>query len=58
MAEMAHITPAVTICEMLDDESGYALTKADAKLYAKKNGLVFIEGSEVMKRWEAEKKAC
>ena len=31
MADMAKITPAVTICEMLDDESGYALTKADAK---------------------------
>ena len=55
MTEMAKITPAVTICEMLDDESGYALTKADAKLYAKKHGLVFIEGAEVMKRWEAEK---
>jgi 3,4-dihydroxy 2-butanone 4-phosphate synthase len=57
MAEMAKITPAVTICEMLDDESGYALTKADAKLYAKQHGFVFIEGSEVMKRWEAEKKS-
>jgi 3,4-dihydroxy 2-butanone 4-phosphate synthase len=58
MAEMAKITPAITICEMLDDESGYALTKADAKIYAKQHGLVFIEGAEVMKRWEAEKKSC
>jgi 3,4-dihydroxy 2-butanone 4-phosphate synthase len=58
MAQMAKITPAVTICEMLDDESGYALTKTDAKIYAKQHGLVFIEGSEVMKRWEAEKKSC
>ena len=41
--------------EMLDDESGYALTKADAKLYAKKHGLVFIEGNDVLKRWEKEK---
>jgi 3,4-dihydroxy 2-butanone 4-phosphate synthase len=56
LAEMAGITPAVTVCEMLDDESGYALTKADAKVYAKKHGLVFVEGPEVMKRWEAEKK--
>jgi 3,4-dihydroxy 2-butanone 4-phosphate synthase len=41
---------------MLDDESGYALTKADAKIYAKQHGLVFVEGPEVMKRWEKEKK--
>jgi 3,4-dihydroxy 2-butanone 4-phosphate synthase len=52
MAEMAGITPAVTICEMLDDESGYALSKADAKLYARKMGLVFIEGDEILARWE------
>ncbi|MFA5212980.1 MAG: 3,4-dihydroxy-2-butanone-4-phosphate synthase, partial [Methanoregula sp.] len=55
MAEMAGITPAVTICEMLDDESGYALSKSDAKQYALRNGLVFVEGSEVMERWEQEK---
>ncbi len=51
MAEMAGITPAVTICEMLDDESGYALSKADAKLYAKTHGLEFVEGPEVLERW-------
>jgi 3,4-dihydroxy 2-butanone 4-phosphate synthase len=39
------------------DKSGYALTKADEKLYAKRHGLVFVEGPEVMKRWEAEKKS-
>jgi 3,4-dihydroxy 2-butanone 4-phosphate synthase len=53
MAEMAGITPSITICEMLDDESGYALSKADAKLYARKHGLVFVEGREVMERWQA-----
>jgi 3,4-dihydroxy 2-butanone 4-phosphate synthase len=42
---------------MLDDESGYALTKADAKIYAQQHGLVFVEGPEVMKRWEARKKS-
>ncbi len=56
MAQMAGITPSVTICEMLDDESGYALSKEDAKLYARKHKLVFIEGSEVLERWEKEKK--
>ncbi|MFZ1897146.1 3,4-dihydroxy-2-butanone-4-phosphate synthase [Methanoregula sp.] len=56
MAEMAGITPSVTICEMLDDESGYALSKADAKKYAKRHNLVFIEGNEVLERWGAAKK--
>ena len=55
MAEMAGVTPAITICEMLDDESGYALTKADARLYALKNGLEFVEGPEVMERWQDQK---
>ena len=55
MAEMAGITPAVTICEMLDDESGNALTKADAQKYAKKHGLEFVEGQEVLAAWEKGK---
>lgn len=55
MADMAGITPAVTICEMLDDENGYALSKAEAKKYAKKHGLEFVEGPEVLEQWEKEK---
>jgi 3,4-dihydroxy 2-butanone 4-phosphate synthase len=55
MAEMAGVTPAITICEMLDDESGYALTKADARLYAQTHGLEFVEGPEVMERWHEQK---
>jgi 3,4-dihydroxy 2-butanone 4-phosphate synthase len=53
MAEMAGITPAVTICEMLDDESGLALSKEDARKYARKHGLVFVEGSEVLEKWRS-----
>jgi len=55
MADMAGITPAVTICEMLDDESGYALSKTDAKAYGKKYGLEFVEGKDVLLQWEQEK---
>ncbi|MGA2104965.1 3,4-dihydroxy-2-butanone-4-phosphate synthase [Methanoregula sp.] len=55
LARMAGVTPSITICEMLDDESGYALPKSGAKAYAKKHGLVFVEGSEVLDRWEADK---
>ncbi len=55
LAKMAGVTPAITICEMLDDESGYALSKEDARLYARKHRLVFVEGPEVMERWEQER---
>jgi 3,4-dihydroxy 2-butanone 4-phosphate synthase len=52
MAEMSGIIPSITICEMLDDDSGYALSKEDAIRYAKRHDLAFIEGSEVLDRWE------
>ncbi len=50
---MAGITPAITVCEMLDDKSGLALSKDDAQRYARKHRLVFIEGNEVLERWES-----
>jgi len=55
LAGMAGITPAVTICEMLDDESGLALSKEDAANYAREHGLVFVEGQEVLDRWESRR---
>jgi 3,4-dihydroxy 2-butanone 4-phosphate synthase len=55
LAEMAGVTPAITICEMLDDESGLALSKENARRYAKKHGLVFIEGRDVVGRWKAHR---
>jgi 3,4-dihydroxy 2-butanone 4-phosphate synthase len=55
LAGMANITPAVTICEMLDDETGFALSKEGAMDYARKHGLVFIEGQEVLDRWDSRK---
>jgi len=55
LAEMAGVTPAVTICEMLDDETGFALSKADAEAYARKHGLVFVGGREVVEAWEARR---
>jgi 3,4-dihydroxy 2-butanone 4-phosphate synthase len=53
MAEMAGITPAIVVCEMLDNESGLALSKEDARAYGKKHGIVFVEGSDVVTAWEA-----
>jgi 3,4-dihydroxy 2-butanone 4-phosphate synthase len=53
LAGLAGITPAVTICEMLDDETGLALSKEDALRYARDHGLVFLEGREVMDTWNS-----
>ena len=47
LARAAQVTPAMVMCEMLDGETGKALTKADAMAYARKNGLAFVEGTEV-----------
>jgi 3,4-dihydroxy 2-butanone 4-phosphate synthase len=57
LAEMAGVTPAITICEMLDDDSGNALSKEDARLYARKHGLVFVEGPEVLDQWQKRREA-
>jgi 3,4-dihydroxy 2-butanone 4-phosphate synthase len=37
---------------MLDERSGLALSKDDARSYARNHDLVFIEGSEVVEYWE------
>ena len=45
---LAGINPAVAICEMLDGNTGRALSKEDAKEYASKNRFVFVEGYEIV----------
>lgn len=54
LASMAEIPPVVTICEMLDDETGFALSKEDAKRYAEEHGLAFVGGQDVLDRWESQ----
>ena len=56
LALMAGVTPASAICEMLDDDTGLALDKEKAKVYGKRHGLVFVEGSEVTAEWERREK--
>ncbi|AFC98947.1 3,4-dihydroxy-2-butanone 4-phosphate synthase [Methanocella conradii HZ254] len=48
LARAAGITPAMVMCEMLDGETGRALGKKDAIAYGKRNGLVYVEGKEVV----------
>ncbi len=48
LALLAGIPPAMVICEMLDGDTGYAVSKADARSYAERHHSVFIEGREIV----------
>ena len=49
---MAGVTPAVTICELLDDATGKALSREDARKYAAKHGFAFVDGNDVLEAWD------
>ena len=51
LARMAGITPAMVVCEMLDDESGKALSKEKSKEYGEEHGLIFLEGQEIVEAY-------
>ncbi|MFC6787563.1 3,4-dihydroxy-2-butanone-4-phosphate synthase [Halobaculum halobium] len=40
--------PAVVVCEMLDDETGRALSTRAAQEYAERHGFPFVEGAELV----------
>jgi len=48
LADAAGQPPAVVGCEMLDDDTGKALSPADARAYAEREGLVYVEGAELV----------
>jgi len=52
LALMAGVTPAMVVCEMLDDSNGKALSKNDAIVYGDKNDMIFVEGWEVVEAFE------
>ena len=52
---MAGLVPTATVCEMMG-EDGKALSKEEAKAYAKKQGLVFLEGAQVVDAWKESRK--
>jgi 3,4-dihydroxy 2-butanone 4-phosphate synthase len=49
---MAKLAPSATICEMIG-ENGKSLTKNEAKKYAEKNRLMFLEGKEILEAWKS-----
>lgn len=50
LADAADLTPAVVVCEMLDDETGAALTPTDARAYADRYDFAYLEGRDVLER--------
>lgn len=48
LAEMAEVNPAMVVCEMLDAETGKALSKADSIAYAKRHDIVFLTGQSII----------
>ncbi|MFC7018122.1 MULTISPECIES: 3,4-dihydroxy-2-butanone-4-phosphate synthase [Haloarcula] len=50
LAGAADQPPAAVVCEMLDDESGAALAPTEARAYAEREGLVYVEGATLDER--------
>ena len=47
LAIMSGITPSMVVCEMLDSKTGKALSKEDARKYAIRYNMPFIEGKNI-----------
>jgi len=51
LLKMGGLTPVGSGCEMMGD-NGKALSKNEAIKYAKDNGLIFLEGKDIIKAWK------
>ncbi|RZV11053.1 3,4-dihydroxy 2-butanone 4-phosphate synthase [Natrinema hispanicum] len=50
LAAAADQSPAIVVCEMLDDNTGEALAPDDARAYAKRHDFAYLEGRDVLER--------
>ncbi|MEZ3115138.1 3,4-dihydroxy-2-butanone-4-phosphate synthase [Halobaculum sp. MBLA0147] len=50
LAAAAGVPPAVVVCEMLDDETGRALSPEAARAYADRHGVPYVEGADLVER--------
>jgi 3,4-dihydroxy 2-butanone 4-phosphate synthase len=48
LARAAGREPAMVVCEMLDDAAGGALSPADARRYARRNEVPYVEGRDLV----------
>ncbi|MEM2856738.1 MAG: 3,4-dihydroxy-2-butanone-4-phosphate synthase [Candidatus Nitrosocaldaceae archaeon] len=51
LTRLANTTPAVTLCEMLDDKTHGALSLSKARVYAEEHGLFILEAKEIRERY-------
>lgn len=51
MLKMAGMFPSATMCEMMGDD-GKALSKEKAQEHAKRYGLAYLEGAEIIEEWK------
>ncbi|GAB6055574.1 3,4-dihydroxy-2-butanone-4-phosphate synthase [Methanobacterium movens] len=52
LMEMAGLTPVAVCCEMMDDENGESLSTVDARKYAEKHKMVFLNGDDVIESYK------
>ena len=50
LALAADQPPAAVVCEMLDGDTGGARSPADARAYARRHGLAYVEGADLLAR--------
>ena len=50
LAQAAELPPAVVVCEMLDDTTGEALSPTDARAYAVRHDLPYLEGRDILEQ--------
>lgn len=48
LALMGGICPSMVMCEMLDEKTGKALSKEDAKKYSIRHNMLFVEGKNIL----------
>lgn len=51
LAELAGIAPVIAVCEMLDAETGKALSLEAASAYASERGLPYLNGVEIVRAY-------
>ena len=51
LCELAGVTPVCVVCEMMDGETGKALSISDAREYASSHGLVLLKGEDIISEY-------
>lgn len=54
LTQLAGLNPAAVVCEMLDDETGEALSQEAARTYVQQHGFMFITGEALLNRFNKE----